>query len=340
MCFALAVVAVVAGGPVPARGQTGGASLDVLRIDSSGYPTVTAQVAVPMVLSGRSLDSADFQVREGDEVRDATVQRLDLSQLEVVVILDSSLRGPSFLAAQGALLEVPVHLVGPTLTVLRTGNPTTVLLPPTTDGTAASTAIESFAPADGAAEISGLSRALDELPPPAGRRAILIMTSASTENSFEVTSRIDRAAADGTSVYVIGVGSSVPASIRRSAQDSGGAAFPVRTPTIVPAIDAMIADLVGQYDVTATLRNKIPGTPISLVVSAMGITAEAPLVLDDLRGRSNLVAAPSGLRHIDDAGLPSVLILLAVVGVLLLLLSVVGVILPGNRPPAGDPGAG
>ena len=155
----LAVLAML-GGPVAGRS---------LRILSSRWSTSTARpiptidvvVSVPMVLSGQRLGVEDFRIMEGSEPRPVEVSPLDPAGLELAIVIDSTMAGEAFLSARGALMEVPVHLSEPTISVVSAAESPVIVQRPTRDRNATSAALHGLVPRSGVTDIeSGIALAL------------------------------------------------------------------------------------------------------------------------------------------------------------------------------------
>jgi von Willebrand factor type A domain len=276
----------------------------VLDVDSSSYPWVDSVVVVPRALSGRSLGSDAFEIQAGGASHPVEAVRLDADALELALVVDASVGDDDdFRRAQGALLEVPVHLPGASVAVVRSSRPATVVWPLTGDPVAASRAVRSMSPGGQPALVDGVASALDAFstdtsPPPSGeatRRAVVVIAGDPVADTYQMVAQAMRARDMGVTFYVISVGDTVPVELDRLATMSGGRAVAVAPRDMVAAIDQTIADLRGQYrlrfslsdDRAAGLEGQLPGQVVGAVglrpaaasVTASGTSASVPLTI-------------------------------------------------------------
>jgi hypothetical protein len=287
IALGLSVVLAVAGAPgVPAVAQPQSSSdepaLKVVTVDGSDYPRIDAIVTVPKLLSGQRLEAQDWVVLEGDEPRPVEVRPFDPAALEVVAVLDATIEGPPFVSAQGALMELPVHLAQPTMAVVSAGATPVVALAPTRDRGAMSTAILGLTSSPGPNGLEdGLILALDQFSPAGVRRAILVITDELDVDPERINRTIGRARREGAAVFVVSLGRGVAPEIEQLAYHTGGASWvvnPREAPLgIVPAIDEFVAELRGQYQLVVELRGADPDAPVTAAVSSTGVTASGPL---------------------------------------------------------------
>ncbi|MGH9118786.1 MAG: VWA domain-containing protein [Acidimicrobiales bacterium] len=313
-------------GPPPAAAQTADPQIKVINVDSTAYPDITAVVSVPMVLSGRSLRADNFDVRERDDSRPVKVTAFDPSQLQLAIVVDSAMTGTAFVGAQGALLELPVHLRGPNVSIVRAATPATVALPPTRDPAAASVAVRGLTPSNGESNIEdGIAVAFDQFVPDGSRRAILLVTSDVEVDAGRIARTTDRAVREGVVVYVISLSPFVADEVMALANVTGGAAWAVEPLDIVPTIDRMVAELRGQYQVTARLTGADPSAPVTVVVTAGGVTARSRLRFA-IPIEIALRAAPAERPAPEpSAGLPWPLLVAGAVGLLVFAAGVISV---------------
>jgi hypothetical protein len=281
----------------------------VLEVDSSGYPAVRSVVVVPRELSGRSLGSEAFEIQAGGASYPVEAVRLDADALELALVVDASVGDDdNFLRAQGALLEVPVHLPGASVAVVRSSRPATVVWPLTGDPVAASRAVRSMSPGGNPALVDGVASALnafstDTSVPPAGeatRRAVVLIAGDPAVDTYQMVAQAMRARDMGVTVYVITVADAVPVELDRLATLSSGRAVAVAPRDMVAAIDQTIADLRGQYrlrfslsgEQQAGLDGQVPGEVVGAVglrpaaasVNASGTSATVPLTIPPAAG--------------------------------------------------------
>jgi hypothetical protein len=276
----------------------------VLNVDSSSYPWVDSIVVVPPELSGLSLGSEAFQVDTGGGGRPVEAVRLDADALEVAMVVDASVgTDDDFRRAQGALLEVPVHLPGASVAVVQSSRPATVVWPLTDDPVTASRAVRSMSPGGQPALVDGVASAINALtstttPGPSAeitRRAVVVIAGATPVDTYQMVAQAMRARDLGVTVYVISVGNTVSVDLERLASISNGRAVATSPTRMVAAIDATIDDLRGQYrlrfsladEPAADLEGHLPGEvvgsvglqPVAASVTASGTNATVPLTI-------------------------------------------------------------
>jgi hypothetical protein len=287
IALGLAIVVAVAGTPgatavAQSESIADEPALKVVTVDSSNYPQIDAIVTVPKLLSGQRLETQDWVVLEGDEPRPVEVRPFDPAALEVVAVLDSTIEGAPFLSAQGALMELPVHLSQPTMAVVSAGATPVVALAPTRDRGAMSTAIHDLTSTPGPNALEdGLIVALNQFSPAGVRRAILVVTDELVFDPERISQTIGRARNQGVAVFVVSLGRSLAPEIEQLAYQTGGASWvvnPREAPLgIVPAIDEFVGELRGQYQLVVELSGDDPDEPVTAVVSSTGVTAYGPL---------------------------------------------------------------
>jgi tight adherence protein B len=112
-------VALLAGPPASAQQA---AAIDIASVDATAYPSVTAVVTTPAGLDGTDHPASAFAVLEGGEPVDAAVEQVPTSNLEIMLVLDTSgsMEGAPLTAAKDAAVgflealppEVGVGIVG------------------------------------------------------------------------------------------------------------------------------------------------------------------------------------------------------------------------------------
>jgi hypothetical protein len=281
----------------PAVAQTDEPALKVVTVDSSEYPSIDAIVTVPKILSGQRLDAGDWVVLEDGEPRPVDVRPFDPAALEVAVVLDSTLEGGSFLSAQGALMELPVHLSQPTMSVVSAGATPVVALAPTRDTDAMSTAIHGLESTPGPNALEdGLTVALNQFSPAGVRRAVVVVTDELVFDPERINQAGTRARRDGVAIFVVSLGPSLSPAMEQLAYMTGGASWKIDPRVaplgVVPAIDEVVGELRGQYQLVVELTGDDPEAPVVAAVTSTGITAFGPL-----RYWTRAEVAPNVLRE-------------------------------------------
>jgi hypothetical protein len=326
----LAAAALLSAAGPAAGAQPIESEIKVVSVDSANYPTIKAVVTAPMVLSGQRLAAEEFAVLEGDERRPVEVRPFDPAALELVVVIDSMIKGDPFINAQGGLLEMPVHLEGPTMSIVSAATVPTVVLAPTQDRDAMSTALRGLVPGRGPAGMEdAMALALDQFNPAGSRRAVVVVTSDVAFNPSRVAALTTRAERDGVAMYIIGLGSSLSPDVIELAGRTGGAAWVVEPGGIVPAIDQVVAELRSQYELVIELEGRTPSLPVTLVMSS-----------GDISGRGRLPVSPpmaADAPSDDEGGSPlgTVYVMLAILGFVLLAAGATGFIVEEYRRSRG-----
>ena len=303
----LAVVAfVVSGGP--AAGVGGGSAVRsaagdfrVLTVDSSDFPLVESMVVVPRALSGRTLSSESFEVHQAGANHPVEAVPLDPQRLELVLMVDDSVGGGEvFQRAQGALLELPVHLPQARVAVVHSGRPATRIWPLAADPDTASLAVRSLRPMDSGALEVGVDSALrvfpSETPQDGTSRAVVMIVGDADVDPYRIVSAALTARELGVTFYVITVAESVRVDFDRLASMTNGRAVAVDADNLVAAVDRTMADLRGQYRLrfdlsgrpeASDLQPRLPGEvvaavgirPVAATVNADGVSADLRLAI-------------------------------------------------------------
>ena len=169
--------------------------LEFVSIDKRAFPAITVTVAPTGELAGADLGNDAFEVRQDGEERDATVSRVEGSELEVAIVVDTSagqaFSGPipeglpsaldaSKVAARDFLSRMTVKTE---VAVLGFGDVPYVAQPLTTDVDAAATAIDSLTEQGNTALYDGVTMALQQFSPAAQRVVILLANGSDTAST-------------------------------------------------------------------------------------------------------------------------------------------------------------
>jgi hypothetical protein len=266
--------------------------LRIVTIDSSQYPIVEAVVVVPPLMAGRPLAATHFDVRERTVARPLAVEPLDPSTLELAVVVDASIGPEPLTAAQGGLLEIPVHLREPQISLVNAANPPSVALPLTDDPRAAGAAFRAMTARQESALEDGIDMALDQFSPDARWKAMVVVAGSAPTDSVRLVQAADRAESESVQTYVISV-DAVPPELGRVAFATGGEAMAIGQDGFLAAVDDVITDLRGQYRVRIELSGDDPAAPVALAVSAFGMTSRTPLPIAATADSSRTSREPS-----------------------------------------------
>jgi len=227
--------------------------------------------------------------------------------------------------SQGGLLEVPVHLSEPSMSIVRASEITTVVAP-TRDPDAASAVVRALTPSTGESAVEdGIAVTFDQFTLEASRRAILVVTSDVGLDAGRLARATDRALRDGVAIYVISLSPFVESEVEEVTYATGGGAWAVAPLDIVPTIDHVVADLRGQYELTVRLRGDDPSAPVTVAVSSGGVTARNRLrfaipVTVALSGEATECEAPD-----IESGLPWPVLVAGACGLIVFTAGLIGV---------------
>jgi hypothetical protein len=246
LCFgALALLVTPVAWAVPAMGdRVDDTGLQVVRWETTATG-LDAVVAAPAMLSGRTLHETSFAVEVDTRPTDFTLTPLLGEQLDVAVVVatdPAATEDSSGDATRAAIVELTAGLPAGSRFAVIGDDPPRVLTPLTADRAAVSAALRTpgVAPATVGSALRTAATALA-----GARRPVVLMAGTGLPDGGYVPDPWP----GGTPLYAARVGSvdgtAVP--VRNS---SGGFAMTRRPATIVGALDAIAADLSGQYRVT------------------------------------------------------------------------------------------
>jgi tight adherence protein B len=165
--------------PAPAALAQEPDPIDIASVDVTAYPTVTAVVTTPAGLDGTVYPASAFEVLEGGEPVGAAVERIPTTNLEIMLVLDTSgsMEGAPLGAAKDAAAgflealpsEVAVGIVG--------FGPTPALLAaPTTDRAALSDTVADLAVAGETALYDAVVHASQQFTAGTSERVIVLLS--------------------------------------------------------------------------------------------------------------------------------------------------------------------
>jgi tight adherence protein B len=226
--------------------------LDITSVDTAGYPAVTAVVTAPPGLGGAAYPTSAFQVTEDGHLVDYTVQRVPTSNLEIMLVVDTSgsMVGAPIEAARAAADEFLTVLPADTrVGVVAFGSQPSLIAGPTTDRALLSSGVAQLTASGETALYDAVSFATSQFTADASDRAIVLLSDGGDTAS---TTTLDQAAAGGvrTDVIELVTGESNSAVLGQLAAAGGGSVSSVTDPAALAGLyRSAAASLANQYRV-------------------------------------------------------------------------------------------
>jgi tight adherence protein B len=275
----------------PARAQQSD-TLAVTSVDASGYPAVTAVVSAPPGLGGAGYPASAFVVTEDGVPVDATVERVPTSNLEIMLVVDTSgsMVGAPIEAARAAASEfLQVLPADVRVGVVGFGSQPALITAPTTDRAVLASGVAQLTAAGETALYDAVAFASAQFTADSPDRAIVLLSDGGDTAS---TTTLDQAAAAGvrTNVIELVTGESNSAVLGRLAAAGGGSVSSVADPAALAGLyRGTAASLANQYRVTyetsghgavaLTVRVDAPSGPLEATTDIdlpAGTTPPAP----------------------------------------------------------------
>jgi hypothetical protein len=241
-----------------------------VRVDASH---VGAIVAVPG--SGGPLNAQAFRLWQNGRPEAVRVDPLPASALRIAVVVDAG-PGAQLQGAQNAVADLMIGLPKGAEAAVAGARPARLVQPLTGDAGSVVRALAGATfsgPRDDAAALTLAVREVLRGPP--GRRAVVLITTTPVPAALasDVSGRLRAADA---SLYVAAVPDVAP-SLARLANASGGWAVTASSGrSLMPAVDAIGADLAHQYRLAyATTEPALTATRLRVAVAEAGTTATA-----------------------------------------------------------------
>ena len=264
----------VAAAPAAAASTTGpkpGVGVRVVGTIAVDRSHVGVIVAVPG--SNGPLNGQAFRLWENGQPKAVRVDPLPASALRIGVVLDAS-HGDQLQDAQNAVADLMIGMPNGAEAAL-VGTRPARLVQPLTGSVGSVVRALSGATFSGPREAaSALALAVREVAgTPSGRRAVVLITTAPVPAALtSAVSRQLRAA--GVSLYVAAVAELAPSWARLASATGGWAVTASSARSLMPAVDAIGADLVHQYRlVYATSRPAQTAARLRVAVAEPGTTA-------------------------------------------------------------------
>ena len=272
MAAAIVVAATAApAAAAPATGDTPGPGIRVVGTVPDGTSRACVIVAVPG--AGTPLNAFDFRLWENGRPKAIRVEQLPASALRIGVVVDAP-PGDQLQGAQNAVADLMIGLPSGAEAAVVGTRPARVIQPLTGNTGSAVQALAGATfsgPRDDASALALAVREVAKGPP--GRRAVVLITTGPVPASLASALPAQLRAADA-SLYVAAVPELAP-SVARLASTSGGWAVTASSArSLLPATDAIGADLAHQYRLAyASSYPALTTTRLRVAVAGAGTTA-------------------------------------------------------------------
>ncbi len=273
---AAAVVVAVTAAPaaaVPPARQAPGPGVRV--VGTVAVDPAHAGVIVSVPGAGGPLNAQAFRLWENGRPKAVRVDPLPASALRISVVVDAR-PGDQLQGAQNAVADLMIGLPDGAEAAVTGARPARLVQPLTGDAGSVVRALAgaSFSgPPDDASALALAVREVSTGPP--GRRAVILITTGPVPAAL-VSALPGRLRAADASLYVAAVPDVAP-SIAKLASDSGGLAVTASSArSLMPAVDAIGADLARQYRLAYTTSYPaLTATRLRVAVAGAGTAATA-----------------------------------------------------------------
>jgi hypothetical protein len=271
LAIAVAAAAPAAADPSVVRTPTLGVRvIGTIAVDASHVGVI---VAVPG--SDAPLKAQAFRLWEKGQPKAVRVDPLPASALRIGVVVDAG-PGAQLLGAQNAVADLMIGLPSGAESAVVGARPARLVQPLTGDAGSVVRALADATFSGPGDDASALKLAVREvLKAPAGRRAVVLITTGPIPAGLASAVSGELRAADA-SLYVAAV-PEVASSLARLASASGGWTVTASSArSLLPAVDAIGADLVHQYQLAySTAVPALTATRLRVAVAEAGATATA-----------------------------------------------------------------
>jgi hypothetical protein len=310
---AIAVVATAAPAAAdPSASPAPGLGVRVVGTIAVDTSHVGVIVAVPG--SGGPLNAQAFRLWENGRPKAVRVDPLAASALRIGVVVDAH-PGDQLQGAQNAVADLMIGLPNGAEAAVVGARPARLVQPLTADAGSVVRALAGATfsgPRDDAAALTLAVREVLRGPP--GRRAVVFITTDPIPEALATVVSGQLRAADA-SLYIAAVPELAPSFARLTSASGGWAVTASSTRSLMPALDAIGADLVHQYRLAyATAYPALTATRLRVAVAEAGTTAtgEASVRVPASYGSS---AGTRGHAGVSVAWLIAAVLLLGLVGV-------------------------
>ena len=297
---AVAIAVAAAAAPAaadPITSQTVGLGVRVVGTVTVDPSHVGVIVAVPG--SGGPLNAQAFRLWQNGRPKAVRVDPLPASALRVAVVVDAG-PGAQLQGAQNAVADLMIGLPNGAEAAVVGARPARIVQPLTGDAGSVVQALAGATFSGPRHDASALTLAVREvLRGPPGRRAVVLITTTPIPAALasDVSGQLRAAAA---SLYVAAVPEVAPSLARLASASGGWAVTASSARSLMPAVDAIGADLAHQYQLAyATTEPALTATRLRVAVAEGGTTATAEATV-----RVPASSGSSAPRAQDPAGAP------------------------------------
>jgi hypothetical protein len=228
-------------------------------------------VAVPS--SAAPLKARAFRLWEQGRPKAVRVDPLPASALRLAVVVDAG-SGAQLMGAQNAVADLMIGLPGGAQAAVVGARPARLVQPLTSDAGSVVRALADATfsgPSDSTSALKlAVRRVLNGSP---GRRAIILITTEPIPAALASAVSTQLRAANA-SLYVAAVPDVAPSLARLASASGGWAVTASSARSLLPAVDAIGADLVHQYQLAYTTAvPALTATPLRVAVAEAGTTA-------------------------------------------------------------------
>jgi hypothetical protein len=255
----------------PTASQTAGLGVRVVGTVTVDPSHVGVIVAVPG--SGGPLNAQAFRLWQNGRPQAVRVDPLPASALRIAVVVDAG-PGAQLQGAQNAVADLMIGLPNGAEAAVVAARPARLVQPLTGDAGSVVQALAGATFSGSRDDASALTLAVREvLRGPPGRRAVVLITSTPIPAALASDVSGQLRAADA-SLYVAAVPEIAPSLARLASASGGWAVTASSARSLMPAVDAIGADLAHQYQLAyATTEPALSATRLRVAVAEGGTTA-------------------------------------------------------------------
>ena len=273
---AVAIAVAAAAAPAaaePTTSQTAGLGVRVVGTVTVDPSHVGVIVAVPG--SGGPLNAQAFRLWQNGRPKAVRVDPLPASALRIAVMVDAG-PGAQLQGAQNAVADLMIGLPNGAEAAVVAARPARIVQPLTGDAGSVVQALAGATFSGPRDDTSALTLAAREvLRGPPGRRAVVLITTTPIPAALASDMSGQLRAADA-SLYVAAVPEVAPSLARLASASGGWAVTASSARSLMPAVDAIGADLAHQYQLAyATTVPALTATRLRVSVAEGGTTATA-----------------------------------------------------------------
>jgi hypothetical protein len=280
-------------------------------------PVDTSHVGVIVAVPGAAgpLNAQAFSLWENGRPKTVRVEPLPASALRIGVVVDAR-PGDQLQGAQNAVADLMIGLPNGAEAAVVSTRPARLIQPLTGDAGSVVRALAAATfsgPRDDASALTLAVREVAKGPP--GRRAIILITTDPIPAALASAVSGQLRAADA-SLYVAAVPDLTPSFARLASASGGWAVTASSARSLMPAADAIGADLVHQYRLAyATAYPALTATRLRVAVAEAGTTATAEATVRVPATQASAGAPRGGHAGVSVAWLIAAALLVGLVGV-------------------------